>query len=64
MSRTNHGAEIPPVVPDTRNKMLYVADSKESFRCEGCGSNVFKRVQNVNKEQYRCNGCGETYTVL
>jgi hypothetical protein len=31
------------------------------FRCEGCGANVFTRL---NDAKLQCNGCSETYTVV
>ena len=39
--------------------LLFVASSKRSFRCEGCGCNVFRRDR---PGHYICNGCGEGYS--
>jgi predicted RNA-binding Zn-ribbon protein involved in translation (DUF1610 family) len=50
-------------VDTTSDTMLYLGAQRErSFRCEGCGCNVFRRTARTDRLQYRCNGCGETYT--
>jgi predicted RNA-binding Zn-ribbon protein involved in translation (DUF1610 family) len=46
----------------TGDTMLYVDGSRTSFRCEECGSNVFKKVSEAEASpRYRCNGCGAEY---
>lgn len=34
------------------------AETKEKFKCEACGNNVFERVSSV---QIKCTACGANY---
>ena len=46
----------------TSDTMLYVGGSKQPFRCEKCGANVFKKAsETADSIKYRCNGCAEVY---
>lgn len=39
--------------------MIYLGGSKESFRCEICGANCFRKFKYQDK--YKCNSCGTDY---
>lgn len=39
---------------------IHLRDSKKSFRCQVCGSNIFRRHR--TRAKYKCNGCDATYS--
>jgi hypothetical protein len=45
---------------DDKNILVYLDGSKNSFRCEVCGSNVFHKHEE-REDVYICNGCSEQY---
>lgn len=44
-----------------KDTMLYIDGSKTAYRCEECGSNVFKR--SATGDHAKCNGCHAVYEI-
>jgi hypothetical protein len=57
---------IAELKEEERNKlpdaMILLMGSKNSYHCENCGANVFKKIAETPKSiTYSCNGCREEY---